>query len=181
LVGYDDKSNGGLNTVTDKAGKDKRMKIATLIFMGIPVYGAIAFGLLGAFMGLIGHDWSPLHGFLYGAEIGVAVGVVSLAGVFGWEWIKKQADKGKLLPYLLVGFAAAIAISGLLAINMGKPSCEESGDAPYSSCVSYADDGFEATSAQHWHKFWETLPIATLISLPIAYIVHDQVEKKGRG
>lgn len=137
----------------------------------------IAFLSLPGFLGLLFNRSNRLSGFLWGFGIGLVVGIVGAAVMFGWEWIKKEAEKDKLLPYLLVGFLAAIAISGTLAVNLGKPSCDEQGDAPYSSCVSYGNDGFEATSAQRWHKFWEALPIATIICFLIAYIAHDQVEK----
>lgn len=126
----------------DKVEKNKPNKIYALLLLGILIYGALAFGLLGAFFGLVFGDWSPLKGFLDGAVIGAVIGIASLAGYFGWEWIKKEADKGKLLPYMLCGMGAAIAISGIFAMNLGQPSCEEQGDAPYSNCVTYANDDF---------------------------------------
>ncbi len=135
------------------------------------------FGILGALLGLTGKDPNPLSGFLGGIGVGLAILVVCGVGMFGWEWIKKAADKGKLLPYILIGFVAAIAISGLLAINMGKPSCEDSGDAPYSSCTQYANDGFEVTSNQKWNKFWGTLPVTVIITSLVAVIVRNGIEK----
>jgi hypothetical protein len=158
--------------------KDKRKKIGRLLLVAIPLYGAIVFGLLGAFFGLIGDSFSPLSGFLWGLGVGVVVVVVSGAGMLSWEWIKKEANNGKLLPFMLVGFLAAVAISGLLAVNLGKPSCDESGDPPYSSCVSYANNGFETTSTQKWDKFWSTLPITVIVSSLIAIIVRNEVPKR---
>lgn len=146
-----------------------------LLIASLPV---LMFGLLGAFMGFVDNKSNALPGFLWGVGIGVGVFIVCGVWFFGWEWIKKEADKGKLLPYLLVGFAAAIAISGLLAINLGKPSCEDTGDAPYSSCTQYADDGYEATSTQKWNKFWGTLPVTVIITSLVAYIVRNEMHKK---
>ena len=139
----------------------------------IALFTLLPMGLLGAFLG----ENSRLSGFAWGISIGIALFIVMGVGMFGWEWIKKEADKGKLLPFLLVGFIAAIAISGFLAINLGNPSCEESSEEPYSSCISYADDGFEATSDQQWDKFWGTLPVTTIITSLVAVIVRNEMEK----
>lgn len=148
-----------------------------IMIMSLPV---LMIGLLGGFLGLTGKHPNFLSGFLWG----VGVGVVMMAGMWlwmtGWEWIKKEAAKGKLLPFLSVGFVVAIAISGFLAINLGKPSCEDSGDAPYSSCTQYADDGYEASSTQKWNKFWGTLPVTVIIASLVAYIVRNEMEKNKR-
>lgn len=146
-----------------------------LAIMSLPV---LMFGLLGGFLGAMGKNSNFLSGFLWGIGIGIVLCLGTFVAYFVWDWIKKEADKGKLLPYLLVGFAAAVAISGLLAVNLGKPSCEDTGDAPYSSCTQYADDGFEATSTQKWNKFWGTLPVTVIISSLVAYIVRNEMEKK---
>jgi hypothetical protein len=145
-----------------------------VLLMLIPVF---MFGVLGAGLGLIGDNSNPLSGFLWGVGIGVALCVAMVIGMFGWEWIKKEADKGKLYPYILIGFLVAIAISGFLAINLGNPSCEESSEEPYSSCTSYADDGFEATDEQRWQKFWGTLPVTAIITSLVAVIVRNEMEK----
>jgi ABC-type transport system involved in multi-copper enzyme maturation permease subunit len=145
-----------------------------LILMSIPV---LMFGILGGLLGLTGKNPNFLSGFLWGISIGVALFIVSGIGYVCWEWIKKEADKGKLLPFLLIGFIAAIAISGLLAVNLGKPSCEDSGDAPYSSCTQYADDGYETTSNQKWNKFWGSLPVTVIITSLVAVIVRNEMEK----
>jgi hypothetical protein len=134
-------------------------------------------GLFGFLYGFLSNHSNRLSGFFWGVGAGVTLCIVTVFTFFVWKWVKKGVNKGKLLPYMIGGVAAAIAISGLLAINLGKPSCEEQGDAPYSSCTAYSNDGFDATAAQHWHKFWLTLPVATIIFLLIAYIVHEQVEK----
>lgn len=160
-----------------KTEKDNNNKIDVRLLLAIPVYASVAFGLLGAFFGFIGDSFSPLSGFIWGIGVGITVVVVSGIGMFGWEWIKKEADRGKLLPYMLCGIGAAIVISGFLATQLGQPSCDETGDAPYSSCTQYADDGFEATSTQKWDKFWKSLPITIILCLLIAYIVHGQAEK----
>ena len=142
--------------------------------MLIPVF---MFGILGGLLGLTGKNPNFLSGFLGGVGVGVALFIVSGIGYLGWEWIKKEADKGKLLPFILIGFIAAIAISGLLAVNLGKPSCEDSGDEPYSSCTQYADDGYETTSTQKWNKFWGTLPVTVIITSLVAVIVRNEMEK----
>lgn len=135
------------------------------------------FGVLGGLLELISKNGHPVSGFLWGIGIGLALCLAMVVGMFGWEWIKKEAEKGKLYPFLLVGFVVAVAISGYLAINLGNPSCEESSEEPYSSCVSYADDGFEATDEQKWQKFWSTLPVTTIITSLVAYIVRQNMEK----
>lgn len=146
-----------------------------LFILLIPVF---MFGVLGAFMGFLGDSSNPLSGFLWGIGIGVAVFAVCGAGMFIWEWIKKEVDKGKLLPYLLIGFAVAVAISGYLALNLGSPTCEEYSEEPQSSCVSYADDGFEVTGEQQWEKFWSTLPITAVIAGLVAALVHSKAQKR---
>ena len=139
----------------------------------IALFTLLPMGLLGAFLG----ENNRLSGFAWGIGIGIALFAVMALGMFGWEWIKKEADKGKLLPFLLVGFIVAIAISGFLAINLGKPSCEESSEEPYSSCISYADDGYETTSDQKWDKFWGALPVTAIITSLVAVIVRNEMEK----
>lgn len=156
---------------------EKQPKIEYLLLL-IPVFMA---GVVGGFLGFVNHNSNPLTGFLWGIGVGLGILIACGVGFFGWEWVKKEAGNGKLLPYLVVGFLAAIAISGLLAINLGKPSCEEHADAPYSNnCISYADDGFEATSNQKWGKFWSILPITVVITSLIAVIVRNQIRKDGK-
>ncbi len=155
---------------------EKQPKIEYPLLL-IPLFMA---GVIGSFLGFVNHS-NPLSGFLWGIGLGLGIIIVCGIGFFGWEWVKKEADKGKLLPYLLVGFLAAIAISGMLTINLGKPSCEEHADAPYSNnCISYADDGFEVTSDQKWDKFWSILPVTVAIALLIAVIVRNQIRKDGK-
>lgn len=152
---------------------EKQPKIEYLLFF-IPVFMA---GAVGGFLSFVNHS-NPMPGFLWGIGVGLVIFIVYGIGFFGWEWIKKEAGKGKLLPYLLIGFIAAIAISGILAINLGKPSCDEHADAPYSgSCISYADDGFEATGNQKWDEFWNALPVTVVIVSLIAVIVRNQIRK----
>lgn len=154
--------------------QDKHVPKALYLLGLIPV---LMFGLLGAFFGFLNDNSSPASGFLTGLGVGAVILLVCGAGMLISEWIKKEAGKGKLLPYLLVGFLAAIAISGFIAVNLGKPSCDEQGDAPYSSCISYADDGFEATSDQRWDKFWGALPVTAVITSLIAVIVKNGADK----
>jgi MFS family permease len=144
------------------------------LIAAISVFTLLPMGLLGAFLG----ENNRLSGFAWGMGIGIGLFAVMAVGMFGWEWIKKEAEKGKLLPFLIVGFIVAIAISGFLAINLGNPSCDEYESDPRGSCIRYADDGYEATSDQKWDKFWGTLPVTVIISLLVAYIVHSQTEKK---
>lgn len=155
--------------------QNKEMPKSFYVFiMSIPIF---MFGVLGAGLGLIGDSSNPLSGFLWGIGIGIAICIAMVIGMFGWEWIKKEAEKGKLYPFILVGLVVAIAISGFLAINLGNPSCEESSEEPYSNCVSYADDGFEATTEQRWEKFWSTLPVTAIIASLVAVIVRNEMEK----
>ena len=137
---------------------------------------AFQFGMFGL-LGILFDSSNRLSGFLWGIGIAIALAIACVVGYLCWEWIKKEADKGKLLPFMLIGFVAAIAISGLLAVNLGKPSCDESGDPPYSSCTQYADDGFETTSTQKWNKFWGTLPVTVIITSLVAVIVRNEMEK----
>ena len=137
----------------------------------IPLTG---FGL----MGFLFSSSNRISGFLGGFGLGLAVMLVCLIGIVGWNWIEGELNKGKLLPYILIGFLAGIAISGFLAINLGNPSCDEQGDPPYSSCVSYADDGYEASSSQRWDKFWGTIPVTVIIASLIAVIVRNKTHKK---
>jgi len=141
------------------------------------LFSTLPMGIMGAVLGYMGENSNALTGFLWGVGIAVALGVVMLIGYFGWEWMKNDADNGRLRPYMLGGLIVAIVISGWLAMGLGEPSCEEYGDAPYNSCTSYADDGFEVTSGQVWDYFWRKLPPFLLICLLIAYIAHSQVEK----
>ncbi|MDK2899092.1 MAG: hypothetical protein PWQ10_279 [Patescibacteria group bacterium] len=152
---------------------EKQPKIEYLLFF-IPVFMA---GAVGGFLGFVNHS-NPMSGFLLGIGVGLVIFIVCGIGFFGWEWIKKEAGKGKLLPYLLIGFLVAIAISGMTAINLGKPSCDEYADAPHSDgCISYADDGFEATNSQKWNEFWSVLPIRVVVMSLIAVIVRNQIRK----
>lgn len=155
----------------------KQPKIEYLLLL-IPVFMA---GIVGGFLGFVNHNSNPLSGFLWGIGVGLGILIMCGIGFFGWEWIKKEASKGRLLPYLLVGFIAAIAVSGLLAINLGKPICEERADAPYSNnCISYANDGFEVTNDQKWNKFWSILPVTVVITSLIVVIVRNQIRKDSK-
>ncbi len=142
----------------------------------IPV---VMFGLIGSVIGFFSDTSSPLVGLLWGAGIGAALLVVCAIPMLGWEWIKKEAEKGKALPFMIVGVLAAIAISSYLALSLGNPTCVESTDTDNrgSTCIEYADDGYEATSTQKWNKFWSTLPVTLIITSLIAVIVRNEMEK----
>lgn len=140
----------------------------------ISLFTLLPMGLLGAFLS----ENNRISGFAWGIGIGIALFVVMGIGTFGWEWIKKEADEGKLRPFMLCGLIVAIAISGYFAISLGDPSCTESSDDPvYSSCTEYADNGYEATTEQRWTEFWSKLPVTLIICLLIAYIAHSGAEK----
>lgn len=159
---------------SSKQDKDTPKSLYAFLIL-IPVF---MFGVLGGLLGLVGKNPNPLSGFLWGIGIGVVVCIVVAVGMFGWEWIKKEAEKGKLLPFILVGIIVAIAISGYLASSLGKPSCVESEtDNRGSYCTEYADDGYEATNDQKWNKFWNTLPVTVIIASLIAVIVRNEMEK----
>lgn len=137
-----------------------------------------SFGLLGIILGFIGDDFSPLSGFVWGTGLGFVVLAVCGVGMLGWEWVKKEADEGKMRPYMLCGLLVAIAISGWFAWGLGDPTCIEQSDDPVrSSCVDYADDDFEVTAGQRWEEFWSKLPVTLIICLLIAYIAHSGAEK----
>lgn len=141
----------------------------------------LVLGLIFAFVGFVTQKFSPLSGFYNGASMGLilaAVGGTIVIGMFCWEWVKREANKGRLLPYVVCAFAGAVAVSSYLAIDLGKPSCEERDDAPRSSCIEYANDGFEATTNQRWHEFWNTLPVTAVIAILAAVIVHNAMHKK---
>ncbi len=146
----------------------------TLSFLPIFLLPLSMFG----FMGFLFNSSNRLSGFLWGFGIGLAVLLICLIGIVGWRWLEGELGKGKLFPYVLIGLFAAIAVSGFLAINLGKPTCDEQGDPPYSSCVSYADDGYEASSNQKWDKFWGTIPVTVIIASLIAVIVRNKTHKK---
>lgn len=148
---------------------------AVYLFVLIPVF---MFGAVSGFLGFVNHNSNLLTGFLWGICIGVGVLAVSAIGFFGWEWIKKEADQGKMRPYMLSGIVAAVVISAFLATSLGSPTCDEQSDDPVrTGCVSYADDGFQATSEQRWEEFWRKIPITIIVCLLIAYVVYSQVEK----
>lgn len=140
----------------------------------IALFTLMPMGILGTFLG----ENNRLTGFAWGVGIGIALFALGIVGTFGWEWIKKEAEKGKMLPYFIIGFLVAVAISGYLAINLGSPTCIESDtDNRGSTCLEYADDGYEATSEQKWDKFWGTLPVTVIITSLIAYIVRNEQHK----
>ena len=140
----------------------------------ISLFALIPMGILGALFG----ENNRLTGFAWGIGIGIALFVVMGVGAFGWEWIKKEAEEGKMRPYMLCGLLVAIAISGWFAWSLGEPTCIEQSDDPvYSSCVDYADDDFEVTAGQRWEEFWSKLPVTLIICLLIAYIAHSGAEK----
>lgn len=160
---------------TPKQGNDTPKSLFAILLL-IPV---IFFGVLGGIMGLVGGRFSPASGFFWGVVIAIGLFAIGAVGVFGWEWIKKEADKGKLLPFILVGVIVAIAISGYLAMSLGDPTCIDSEtDNRGSTCLEYADDGYEATSEQKWSKFWGSLPVTIIITSLVAVIVRNHMEKE---
>ncbi len=80
----------------------------------IALFALVPMGILGAIL----NGNNRLVGFAWGIGIALALIVVMGVGAFGWEWIKKEAEKGKALPYFIIGFLVAVAISGYLAINL---------------------------------------------------------------
>jgi hypothetical protein len=144
------------------------------LLLSIPV---IMFGLMGAgLQAITGKD--PLSGFIWGIIIGVVMSLGILIWTYGWEWIKKRIEEGKLSAYLIVGFLIAVAIAGYLALTLGRPSCVESDSEPQGGCIEYADDGYKATDAQKWEKFWQTLPVTTIIACLAAALIHSKSQQK---
>ena len=143
------------------------------------LFPAVLVGLLGGFTVSAGGKQSFITGFTWGLGIAL-VGIAVIAfGMFAWDKIKKEAEKGKLYPFILIGIVVAIAVSGYLAINLGSPTCVESDtDNRGSSCIEYANDGYDATSDQKWNKFWSTLPVTVIIASLIAVIVRNYMEKE---
>lgn len=154
--------------------QDKKPSKALYLLMLMPVF---MFGLVGGFLGFLGDSSTFLSGFLGGLRAGVVILLVCGVGILSWEWIQKEASKGKLLPYILVGILVAVAISGYSAISLGSPTCIERDTEPMSTCTQYADDGHEATSEQKWEKFWGTLPVTVIITSLVAVIVRNEVRK----
>lgn len=142
----------------------------------ISLFTLIPMGILGALLG----ENNRLTGFAWGIGSGIALFVVMGVGAFGWEWIKKEAEKGKLLPFMIVGVLVAIAISSYLAQSLGNPTCIETTDTDNrgSTCIEYADDGYEASSDQKRDKFWGTFPVTVIITSLIAVIVRNEMHKK---
>ncbi len=152
---------------------EKKVNKVGLIIV-IALFALVPMGIFGAIL----NGNNRLVGFAWGIGIAVALFVVMGAGTFGWEWIKKEAEKGKSLPYFIIGFLIAVAISGYLALNLGSPTCVDSDtDNRGSTCLEYADDGYEATSEQKWNKFWSTLPVTVIITSLVAYIVRNEQHK----
>lgn len=161
----------------EKQNKETPKSLFAFLLL-IPVF---MLGAMGAFMGLLSNNFSPLSGFLWGAVIAIVLVAVGLVGTLGWEWIKKEAEDGKLLPFIIMGVGAAVVISGYLAVTLGDPSCVESEtDNRGSYCIEHADDGYEATSEQKWDKFWSTFPVTAIITSLIAVIVRYEMEKNKR-
>jgi MFS family permease len=155
---------------------DEMSKPVKALFLLFP---AVLIGLLGGFTASSSGNHSFITGFLWGFGIALVGFAVIALGMFAWEWIKEEAEKGKLLPFILVGIAVAIAVSGYLAISLGDPTCVESEtDNRGSTCLEYANDGYEATSDQKWNKFWSTLPVTVIIASLIAIIVRNHMEKE---
>lgn len=163
--------------MTSKKQTEDSIPKALYLLTLIPV---VMFGLIGSVIGFFSDTSSPLVGLLWGGGIGAALLVVCAIPMFGWEWIKKEAEKGKALPFMIVGVLAAIAISSSLALSLGNPTCIESTDTDNrgSTCIEYADDGYEATSTQKWSKFWGTFPVTLIITSLIAVIVRNEMNKK---
>lgn len=148
-------------------------KVSGIAWLAIMLIPTIMFGLLGAIIGFLDDPSKILIGFIWGFGVVAVLMAFGILATFGWEWIKEQANQGKLLPYVLVGAMVAVAVCGYLALNLGSPSCDEYGEAPYNSCLSYGDDGFKATGKQQWGKFLSSLPTFMIISVLIAVIVHS--------
>ena len=145
------------------------------------LFPAVLIGLLGGFTFSSSGNHSFISGFLWGFGIAVVGFAVIALVMFVWEWIKKEAYEGKMRPYMLSGLIVAIVVSGYFALSLGNPTCIESDtDNRGSTCIEYANDGFEVTTEQSWKEFWSKLPVTTIICLLIAYIAHTQVEKDRR-
>lgn len=165
-----------LGTIMEKNKGLSTPKLAMVLVL----FATLPMGLIGAFFGYANKELGILSGFLWGIGIAVTLAVGGGLGMLCWEWIKKEANRGKMLPYLLVGFVLAIAISSYLALSLGNPTCIESTDTDNrgSTCIEYADDGYEATTEQRWDKFWSTLPVTVIITSLVAVIVHSGVHKE---
>lgn len=149
------------------------------LYVVLALFATIPMGLIGAFIGYMSETSSAVTGFLWGIGIATILGVVMLIGYLGWDWIKKEAEEGKLRPFMLSGLIIAIAISGWFAWGLGDPTCIESTDPDGrpTTCLEYADDGFEVTTEQRLEEFWSKLPVTLIICLLIAYIAHSGAEK----
>jgi hypothetical protein len=54
---------------------------------------------------------------------------------------------------LIAGLIAPLALGFFGYIYVGQPSCEEYDAGPYQSCISYSDNGYEATSEEKMDRF----------------------------
>lgn len=160
---------------------DNKQKMSVGLIAILVLFATIPMGLLGAFFGYLDKDTTAITGFAWGIGIAIALLIVMGIGIYGWEWIKKEAKKGKMYPFLIIGVLMAVVISSYLAMTLGSPSCVESDtDNRGSTCLEYADDGYEATSSQKWDKFWGTLPVTVIITSLIAIIVRNEMEKNNK-
>lgn len=144
---------------------------------GIMVVPIIMFGLMGAGIEAVSGG-NPLEGFAWGWVIGLAICAVMAVGVFGWERVQRGMNEGKLSAYLLMGFLGAVAICTYFALTLGNPTCTERDSEPQGSCIEYADDGYKPTDQQRWSKFWDSLPVTTVITCLIAALVHSKSHGK---
>lgn len=141
--------------------------------------GMVVPTLLGGFFGFTSDNFSVYTGLFWGAIVGVGLIIVYGAGSLIYKWFETEMNKGRLLPYTLIGFVIAIVASGSLAISLGSPTCL---DVEYDNrggvCQEYANDGYDPASNQRWAKFWSTLPFTIGIASFIAYRVHSAKHKK---
>ena len=93
--------------------------------------------------------------------------------------LQNEMNVGKLYPYITLGILTGALLATLMAFTLGNSSCEEYDSLePRSSCIQYADDGFEATSQERLEEFWRVFPVAAIIGGLIATIIHHNVHKK---
>lgn len=133
--------------------------------------------LMGVFIGAL--NGNPGAGFLWGGGIGIVLTVVIFIGMNVWEKLQDEMGAGKLYPYVTLGILAAAVIAGYMALTVGDASCVEyDSSEPRSSCIEYADDGYEATADQQWAEFWKVFPVAAIIGGLIATIVHHNIHPR---
>lgn len=100
-------------------------------------------------------------------EIFKAVGYLIIAVIVyaAWNIAHQSVNGDNIKEVLWKGFLWCAGIAIVTSISLGSPSCiEEEYDPRGSTCLEYADDGYEPTTEQRAAKF---AYIMTLLYIPV--------------